>query len=85
VQFGQSASAEASIPSTAIRAKPVDVLGYTNYTAPEDVLAHAYERMARHAAAGEISVEVERLGLDDVADAWQRQTSSPGGKLVFIP
>jgi NADPH2:quinone reductase len=85
VQFGQSAGAEASVSSTAIRAKPVDLLGYTNYTAPGDVLAQAYDRMARHAAAGEIRVEVERIGLDGVADAWQRQTSSPGRKLVVVP
>jgi NADPH2:quinone reductase len=85
VQFGQSAGAEATIPSTAIRAKPVAVLGYTNYTAPEEVKARAYEQMAAHAAAGRIKVQVERLGLDDVPDAWRRQSSSPGRKLVFIP
>jgi NADPH:quinone reductase-like Zn-dependent oxidoreductase len=85
VHFGQSAAAEVSIPSTAIRPKPVDVLGYSNYSAPGEVKARAYERMAAHAAAGELTVEIERLSLDDVPEAWQRQTSSPGRKLVFIP
>jgi NADPH:quinone reductase-like Zn-dependent oxidoreductase len=83
--FGQSAGAEVSIPSTAIRAKPVEIVGYSNYSAPDEVKARAYERMAEHAAAGELTVEIERLGLDDVPDAWRRQTSSPGRKLVFIP
>jgi NADPH:quinone reductase-like Zn-dependent oxidoreductase len=83
--FGQSAGAEVSIPSTAIRAKPVEIVGYSNYSAPDEVKARAYERMAAHAAAGELTVEIERLGLDDVPDAWRRQTSSPGRKLVFIP
>jgi NADPH:quinone reductase-like Zn-dependent oxidoreductase len=85
VHFGQSAAAEVSIPSTAIRPKPVDVLGYSNYSAPGEVKARAYEQMAAHAAAGELKVDVERLGLDGVPDAWRRQTSSPGRKLVFIP
>ena len=38
--------------------------------------------LAGHAAAGEIRVEIERLGLDDVPDAWRRQASSPHAKLV---
>jgi NADPH2:quinone reductase len=85
VALGQSAAAETSLASAAIRGKPVDIRGYSNYTAPADVLAAAYDRMARHAAAGELRVEVERLGLDDVPDAWQRQPSSPHHKLVIVP
>jgi NADPH:quinone reductase-like Zn-dependent oxidoreductase len=85
VNLGQSAGAEVSIPSVAIRSRPVDLLGYTNYTAGEDRKAAAYARMAQHAAAGEIVVETERIGLDDLPSAWQRQGSSPGRKLVVVP
>ncbi len=31
-----------------------------------------------------IRVEIERLGLDDVPDAWQRQATSPNAKLVIV-
>jgi hypothetical protein len=41
--------------------------------------------MAEHANAGRLEVEVERIPLDGVADAWKRQTSSPGVKLVVEP
>ena len=82
---GQSAGAEASLSSAAIRSTPVDLLGYTNYTAGEERRAAGYQRLARHAAAGEITVEIERIGLQDVPDAWQRQGSSPGRKLVVVP
>jgi NADPH:quinone reductase-like Zn-dependent oxidoreductase len=85
VNLGQSAAAEVSLASVIVRSKPIDLLGYTNYTAPEDVKAAAYERLASHALAGEIRVEIERLGLDDVPDAWVRQGSSPHAKLVFVP
>ena len=85
VNLGQSAGAEASLSSSAIRSTPVDLLGYTNYTAGEERKAAAYQRMAGHAAAGEIEVEVERIGIDDVPDAWQRQGSSPGRKLIVVP
>ena len=85
VQVGQSAGAEATLTSAAIRSTPVSLLGYTNYTAGEKRKAAAYDRMARHAAAGDIDVEIERIGIDDVPEAWQRQGSSPGRKLVVVP
>jgi hypothetical protein len=30
-------------------------------------------------------VEIERLSLDDVPDAWRRQGTSPHAKLVIVP
>jgi NADPH2:quinone reductase len=85
IHVGQSAGAELTLASPAIRSKPIDLLGHTNYAVPDEVKAAAYERMARHARDGELRVEVERLGLDDVPDAWQRQASSPHRKLVVVP
>jgi NADPH:quinone reductase-like Zn-dependent oxidoreductase len=85
VSMGQSAGAEATLSSVAVRSTPIDLLGYTNYTAPDDVRAAAYERMAAHAARGEIRVAIERLRLDDVPAAWERQGTSPHAKLVFVP
>jgi NADPH:quinone reductase-like Zn-dependent oxidoreductase len=85
LNMGQSASANATLSSSSVRAKPVEIIGYTNYTAPEERKAAAYERMVRHAAAGELRVPIERLSLDDVPDAWQRQGSSPHAKLVIVP
>jgi NADPH:quinone reductase-like Zn-dependent oxidoreductase len=85
IHVGQSAGAEITLSSPSVRGKPIDLLGYTNYNVPEEQKAAAYERMGRHAAAGDIQVEIERLRLDDVPDAWQRQASSPHRKLVIVP
>jgi len=85
VNMGQSAGAEINLSSAAIRSTPVDLLGYTNYTAGDERKAAAYGRLARHAAAGEIVVETERIGIDHVPDAWRRQGGSPGRKLVIVP
>jgi NADPH:quinone reductase-like Zn-dependent oxidoreductase len=85
VNMGQSADAEATLTSAAVRNTPIDLLGYTNYTAGEDRKAAAYQRMAEHALAGRLRVDVQQLGLDDVPDAWQRQGSSPHAKLVIVP
>jgi hypothetical protein len=35
--------------------------------------------------AGDIVFEVERVPLDDVASAWQRQAEGAGTKLVLVP
>jgi NADPH2:quinone reductase len=85
VNLGEAAGAAATLTSAAVRAKPVDLLGYTNYTAGEDRKAEAYAQLAAHAVAGEIRVELERLGLDDAPDAWRRQPSSPHAKLIIEP
>jgi NADPH:quinone reductase-like Zn-dependent oxidoreductase len=85
VQLGQSAGAEVSVPSAAVRNKPIDLIGHTNFAASEERKAAAYERMAAHALAGELRVPIERLGLDDVPDAWARVGSSPHAKLVIVP
>jgi NADPH2:quinone reductase len=85
VGLGQSAGAEATIPSGLVRSTPVDILGYTNYTAGEERKAAAFATMAGHAAAGRIQVEIDRYGLDDVPQVWERQQTSPNAKQVIEP
>jgi NADPH2:quinone reductase len=85
VQLGQSAGKEATLESGWIRTKMVSILGHTNFAAPTDVRNDAYLRMVRHAAASELTVDYEQVPLEQVAEAWQRQESSPGLKLVLSP
>ena len=85
VQLGQSAGAEATVPSAPIRGKTLDVLGHTNFAVPVEDKRAAYETMAAHAAAGRLEVEVERVPLDGLPEIWERQRSSPGVKLVVVP
>jgi NADPH2:quinone reductase len=85
VNMGQSAAADAALTSAAVRSTPLDLLGHTNYAASEERKAAAYAQLAEHAAAGRLRVEIERLGLDDVPSAWERQGTSPHAKLVVVP
>jgi NADPH:quinone reductase-like Zn-dependent oxidoreductase len=85
VALGQSAGAEATLTSAAVRNKPISIIGHTNFSADQERKRAAYVRMAAHAAAGEISVDVERVPLAEVADAWRRQGESPNRKLVIVP
>ena len=59
--------------------------GHNNRQAPYEVRREAYERLTAHAGAGEIVVDVERIPLEHVADAWRRQAAGPHHKLTLVP
>jgi NADPH2:quinone reductase len=85
VQLGQSAGAEATLPSGAIRGKQLELYGYLNFAVPADVRTQAHADLLAHAGSGALRVPIERVRLDDVADAWRRQAEGGGGKLVVEP
>jgi NADPH:quinone reductase-like Zn-dependent oxidoreductase len=85
VNLGQSAGATSELASAAVRFKSLSILGHTNFAVPPDELAEHYRRLVGHVTAGDIVFEVDRVPLDDVAAAWQRQADGPGAKLVVVP
>jgi NADPH2:quinone reductase len=85
VNLGQSAAATAELSSAAVRFKSLSILGHTNFAVPPDELAAHYRRLVQHAVAGEIRLDVERVPLDSVSDAWRRQAEGAGTKLVVVP
>jgi NADPH2:quinone reductase len=80
VQLGQSAGPTATLPSAAIRGKQLELYGHSNFALPAETLAEHYRRLVGHALSGEIRIEVERIGLEEVAAAWGRS-----GKHVVCP
>jgi NADPH2:quinone reductase len=85
VNLGQSAGATSELASAAVRFKNLSILGHTNFLVPPDELAKQYRRLVSHAVAGDIRLDVERVPLDSVADAWRRQAEGAGTKLVVVP
>lgn len=85
VQLGQSAGPEACLTSAVVRGKQLDLHGFSDFAVPMDVLRREYDRLVRHALAGQVRVDVESVPLDDVTDAWRRQAEGPGVKLVIVP
>lgn len=85
VQIGAGAGAEATIPSAPIRGKMLVLMGHTNFAAPAEVKQEAYGRMAQEAAAGKLSVEVDRVPLEQVAGAWEKLTGGSHSKIVLVP
>jgi NADPH:quinone reductase-like Zn-dependent oxidoreductase len=85
IQLGQSGGALASIPSALVRGKNVDVLGYTNFNMPLEVLAEGYRELLGHAGAGRIQLDVERVSLDGAPEAWRNLVAGRRAKVVVCP
>jgi NADPH:quinone reductase-like Zn-dependent oxidoreductase len=83
VTVGTSAAESAAIPVSDIFGRTLT--GHSNDHASLEVRREAYGRLAGHAAAGEIRVEVERLPLSRIADAWDMQMRGPHRKIALVP
>jgi NADPH2:quinone reductase len=84
VQIGQSAGAEVSLASAAIRGKMGELYGYTDFAVPKDEFREHYLRLVGHAAAGEIIFDIETYPLERVTDAWERQAAGANAKIVVM-
>lgn len=85
VQVGNSAAVEAPVVAGPLRGGLVSILGFRNIWAPREKRVEAFERMCSLAVSGELVLEVEVLPLEDAAQAWELQASSPGHKLALRP
>jgi NADPH:quinone reductase len=84
VQIGQSAGAEASLSSAAVRGKMGELYGYSVFAVPRDEFREQYLRLVGHAAAGEIILDIAKYPLERLAEAWERQAAGPNAKLVVM-
>jgi NADPH:quinone reductase-like Zn-dependent oxidoreductase len=85
VQIGNASGATTEVPARPIRTRIRSIIGHTNFSAPQALKEDAYQAMCRHAGAGALTVPVEVVELDGVADAWRRQAEGPHRKLVIRP
>lgn len=82
VNIGQSAGAEAALASAEVRGKQLEILGYSNFATPREVMHREYLRLVEHAAAGEVQVDTARFPFDRLGEAWQAQSEGAGAKVV---
>jgi NADPH:quinone reductase-like Zn-dependent oxidoreductase len=83
VHVGQSAGSEAPLRSADVRAKELVIQGHSNFALSVDDRNRAHLELLDHLSAGRISIDIERYPLDRAAEAWERQRSGPGGKVVI--
>jgi NADPH:quinone reductase-like Zn-dependent oxidoreductase len=68
-----------------LRAAQLTLIGFSGTTAsPADVVA-SYQRVATLAADGSFALPTATYSLEEAAQAWEAQSSSPGKKIVVVP
>lgn len=72
VNLGGSAGETSPITSATLRSRSLRLTGYTNNELTGQQRADAISLIARHAAAGVLTVDHEVVPLDGVTDAWDR-------------
>jgi NADPH2:quinone reductase len=82
VHVGQSAGAASPLRSADVRGKELTIMGHSNFALTPEEHKRAYLELLEHVTAGSIAVSVARYPLDRAAEAWERQRSGPGGKVV---
>ncbi|MBU6201609.1 MAG: zinc-binding alcohol dehydrogenase family protein [Acidobacteria bacterium] len=75
VHLGASAGPATEIPSAPLRGKQIDLLGFSNFGVPRDVLVAAYRQMVGLAASGALVLSVSRYPIGRVAEAWRAATA----------
>lgn len=84
VHLGQSAGATAEIPSSLVRGKVLEIIGFSNFAVPRDVVAAEYATLVRHTIDGTVAIDVERVPFDRVADAWRRQADGSADRKLVV-
>jgi len=82
VNIGQSAGPAAPLLSADVRGKQLNVLGFSNFGTPREVMNREYLRLLELVRSGEIEVEVETYPFERAAEAWERQADGAGVKVV---
>jgi NADPH2:quinone reductase len=83
VHVGQSAGPESPLRSADVRGKELTIMGHSNFQLSAEERRRAQLELLEHMTAGSIELPIERYPLDRAAEAWERQRSGPGGKVVI--
>jgi NADPH:quinone reductase-like Zn-dependent oxidoreductase len=85
VQVGNAAGPEITLPAAALRSRAATITGYTTGRVAPSEVRDGYLELVGEAIAGRIVVDVERVALDAIGEAWERQARGPHRKLVVVP
>ena len=85
VQIGHMAAPTLELPAPAVRSVVLELLGFVVFRVPLPVRREAYRRLTELAARHELEIDLERVPLTEVEQAWERQLEGPDAKLVIVP
>jgi NADPH:quinone reductase-like Zn-dependent oxidoreductase len=84
VQIGAITGPEISLPSAALRACNLKLMGSGQGSVSTAGIVEELPALAREVDAGNLAVDAERVPLADVESAWTAPVA-PGRRLVFVP
>jgi NADPH2:quinone reductase len=82
IQIGQKAGSHISLPASALRTSGLELMGIGKISF--DVVQQEIKQVWNWISEGRVSMDIERVPLADIADAWQRDDLE-GKRLVIIP
>jgi NADPH2:quinone reductase len=85
VQLGQRAGTTIELPAALIRSRRLELIGVSGALESHADRAAAYAALMELIAAGKVAVELERVPLERIEDAWRRQAAGAATKLVVTP
>ncbi len=84
VHAGEMAGAAITLPGSALRSAGLEVIGMgTGTMPPRELIGELLTDLIEGLASGEVSIEIERVPLADVADVWA--ADQQGRRPVLIP
>jgi len=85
IEVGESAGPTISLAAATLRSSKLEILGAGsgNASASPDTWLEAIRQLLSYVASGKLRIEIERVPLSEVEDAWQRDQH--GWRTVIIP
>jgi NADPH:quinone reductase len=82
IHVGQSAGPEAPLRSADVRSKELTIQGHSHFALTKGERDRAYLELLDHLVQGRIVLDAETYDLDHVEEAWARQPTATGKKIV---
>lgn len=83
IQIGSSAAASVELNPAFMRMPQSSILGFSGGSVPHQERLEAYAQLCDHAARQQIRIDIEKIPLESIQSAWERQASFPKKKLVI--
>ncbi len=81
VQIGEAAGPTISLSAEAIRTSGLEITGAGNI--PPEAVPEALKQTWEWIGTGKLSIDIEKVPLKDIAEAWDRKTE--GKRVVIVP
>lgn len=85
VQVGSAAAPQTALAAPPMRGGEWSLLGFSVFNAPAAQRTEAMAALIGAVQAGEITIEIDQLSLDELPAAWAEQAASPHRKRVVLP